>query len=220
MTDAGLPSTLHSPLAAGRAEGVSDGDFHLVEISRRLANVVRPGVVAALDPDKARLRAHYDQGDPRPLSAWLPWLSAAAGGQRAWRAPALGEQVLILAPGGDLQQGVVLASLYGADFAAPSADPAAAVTLYADGARIEYHAGEHRLRAALPPGATAEITASGGVSIAGDVTITGDVAVSGGIAASGHVADAAGSMAEMRGQYNRHKHKLTPPDPPPAPQMT
>lgn len=101
--------------------------------------------------------------------------------------------------------------------------------LYADGARIEYDAGTHRLRALLPAGAAAEIEAPEGVSIRGgltvngnlkikgEITATGSIETDGNVSAGGDVADSAASMRAMRAKYNRHKH--APANPPPIPQM-
>lgn len=214
------------------------------ELRRRLTNVLRPGVIAALDAQTARARVAYAEGtrgNDRPTTGWLPWLAPAAGARRSWRAPSVGEQALILAPGGNLEQGVILTGLYTGAFPPPSSDPAVEIALYADGARIEYDAGAHRLRALLPAGAAAEIEAPEGVSIRGGVTVNGnlkiegeitatgsieadggisadgDVSAGGGISAGGDVADSAASMRAMRAKYNRHKHALS--DPPPTPQM-
>lgn len=184
-----------------------------------LANVLRPGVVAALDAAAARVRVAYAEGDRRPTTGWLPWVAPAAGAQRRWRAPAVGEQALILAPGGNLAQGVVLAGIYTDAFPPPSADPAVETALYADGARIEYDAAAHRLRAVLPAGGSAAIDAPQGVVISGDVTVKGELQVTGDVSAGGDVSDSAASMRDMRAKYNRHKHALTPPDPPPTPRM-
>ncbi len=213
-----------------------DNDYEVVELARRLANVVRVGVVAETDLETARLRAVYarDAAGEDVLTAWLPWVAAAAGGRRDWRAPAVGEHVIILAPSGELAQGVVLAGLYSAARPAPEDGAEVSAAHYADGAVVRYDAERHRLSAALPDGGAVEITAAGGVTvradggveITGDVTIAGDIAVSGDIGAGGdittdggNVSDAETSMAAMRAAYNRHKHKLTPPDPPPTPRM-
>ncbi len=88
--------------------------FDLAELARRLANVVRLGTVEEADYAIARVRVKYDEGPAGApvLTAWLPWITTRAGGDRSWWAPEAGEQVLLLAPSGELGQGVVLPAVY------------------------------------------------------------------------------------------------------------
>ena len=210
-------------------------DFRLVELARRLSNVVRPGVIAEADYALARVRVQY--GGPGAVTGWLPWLAARAGGDHSWWAPEIGEQVLILAPSGELSNGIVLAGLYQSNRPAPSDDPDKRLVRYSDGAEIEYDRAAHHLRAVLPEGGAAEITAPDGVTITGDVAITGDVTVTGGVTATenidadgnvtadgnveaggnveadGNVSDGSAttsSMAAMRTKYNAHVHGVPP----------
>ena len=195
-------------------------DYHITELARRLENLVRIGTVAEVDPDQARVRVKYGEtpdGDP-VLTGWLRWMPSRAGEDRTWWSPSMGEQVMILSPSGELAAGVVLPALYQQGHPAPESDPGKHVTLYRDGARIEYDASAHRLKAELPGGGSAELVADGGVSITGDVTVTGNVTVTGDVAVTGRidatkdiesekkVLDESGSMQEMRDQYNPHTH--------------
>ena len=209
--------------------------FRLVELARRIANVVRPGVVIEADYAAARVRVQY--GGPEAVTGWLPWLAGRAGGDREWWAPEIGEQVLILAPSGELSNGIVLAGLYQSNRPAPAASSDVHRVRYSDGAEIEYDSKAHRLRAVLPEGGSAEITAPDGVTITGDVAITGAVAVTGGVTATeniaadgnvtadgnveaggnveadGNVSDGSAttsSMAAMRTKYNAHVHGVPP----------
>ena len=161
-------------------------EFRLVELARRLANVVRPGVVTALDLVNERVRVKYAE-EKSALTDWLPWVATRAGGDASWWAPEVGEQVLLLAPSGELSQAIVLGSLYSDAHPAPSSDPDKHLVRYSDGAEIEYDRAAHRLRAVLPAGGAAEITAPDGVTITGDVMVTGDVTIEGGVDASGDI---------------------------------
>lgn len=74
-------------------------------------NIVRTGRVEAVNPSIARCRVRTGQ----LLTDWLPWLTLAAGGTgqaRHWRVPAVNEECLLLAPGGDLAQALVLPGLF------------------------------------------------------------------------------------------------------------
>lgn len=209
-----------------------------VEILRRLSNVARYAEVAEADLERGRVRVAWAQGpDGDPVnSAWLPWLSAMAGEDRAWRPPSIGERVALICPDGEIASGFVLAGFASSAFPAPDSSPAKDARLYRDGARIEYDAETHVLAAVLPAGGSASIEAPEGVTIDGDVTIegavgitgdvtidgtagaTGNISSDGDLSAGGGVSDPKGSMEEMRGVYNGHTHVIpgTPPVTAPA----
>ena len=196
-------------------------DFRMVELARRLANVVRAGVVTALDLVNARARVKFAEEDDA-LTGWLPWMAARAGDDAAWWAPDVGEQVLLLASSGELHNAVILGALYSDAHPAPSSDPDKHLVRYSDGAEIEYDRANHVLRAVLPAGGAAEIEAPDGVTISGDLMVTGDVTISGEVEATGdihtdgnldsdgQVEDLNGSMTEMRARYNAHVHGVPP----------
>lgn len=116
-------------------------NWNLSEIERRLANIIRVGVVAALDEDSARVTIRI--GDI--LTAPLPWLTTRAGPDRSWWAPEPGEQVLLLAPSGDLAQAVVLPSIYQEASPPPADLKTVHRTIYADGTKTEYDRQNHVL---------------------------------------------------------------------------
>jgi len=77
------------------------------EILRRLDNVARMGTIEEVRTTKpARCRVRC--GDI--LTGWLPWVAGRAAGQNGaiWWPPVKGEQVLMLAPGGDLSNAMVM----------------------------------------------------------------------------------------------------------------
>lgn len=153
----------------------------LTEIQRLLQNLIRFGTIAEVDHDSARCRVQ--SGDV--LTAWLPWLTLHAGSTVVtWSSPALGEQVVLLSPGGDLCSAVALHGLYSAAVPAPSNQPTLHTERFDDGAVIEYDCAAHTLRVVLPADGTATLTAPGGVTVIGDVQITGDVAITGKVEAS------------------------------------
>lgn len=195
----------------------------LGEIARRLANVVRYGSVREVDLDRALARVAYaDSGEGPVLTGWLPFWTRMAGEDRDWRPPSVGEKAVLLSPFGELSAGFVLAGFATRDFPAPESSGANRVALYRDGARIEYDAEAHALKAVLPEGGSASITAPGGLSVDGDTEVDGDLAVDGDLSvtgdldvdgkvdAGGDVSDASGSMQEMRNTYNAHVHGVAP----------
>lgn len=121
----------------------------LGELERRLSNILRPGTVLEADYAKARIRV--SMGDN--TSAWLPWLTSRAGEDRTWHAPEVGEQVLVMAPGGELSAGYVMpGGIYKNDYPANGDKPEISRTTYKDGAILEYDREAHAHLLKLPEG--------------------------------------------------------------------
>ncbi|WNK59559.1 phage baseplate assembly protein V [Pantoea agglomerans] len=106
----------------------------LSEILRLMRNLIRIGTVSAVNLDGGLCRV--DTG--KNTTGWLHWLSARAGKTRSWNAPSVGEQVLVLCLGGELDTGFVLPGIFSDDNPAPSASADALHWSFPDGAVIEY----------------------------------------------------------------------------------
>ena len=91
----------------------------MTEAERRMSNVALKGRVVELDAVRARVRVQAGA----ITTGWLPFVTARAGHDRTWHAPEPGEQVLVLSPCGDLNQGVVVGSIYRAEHPAPANRP-------------------------------------------------------------------------------------------------
>ena len=175
------------------------------EAARRVNNVLRLGTVAEVR-HAAPARCRVQTGDN--LTDWLPWLTLRAGGAQdgtAWWPPVVGEQVLLLAPGGDLAQAVVLPGVFSDERPQGSSTPGAFRLDFSDTAHLEYLPGEHlHLRfgdTTLRLGAEAITAAAGG----GTLTLDGrglrgepDV-VSGGVSLREHLHTAVTSGSELSG---------------------
>ncbi|RKU01959.1 phage baseplate assembly protein V [Burkholderia sp. Nafp2/4-1b] len=136
------------------------------DMQRQARNVVRKGAILAVDHAASRCRVTVGATDDDGLQTdWIPWLVPAAGTTREWLPPTEGEQVVLLAPMGDLAQAVVLRGLY--SDAAPAPDRAATThtRVYADGARLRYDHDAHALTAELPAGGTVRIVSPGSITI-------------------------------------------------------
>lgn len=129
------------------------------EINRLLLNLIRKGTILAVD--KALCR--FTSGDLE--TNWLPWLAPAAGETIEWNPPEVGEQVVLLSPGGDPACGFVLRGLYADDHPPPSTSPTTHTRRYADGAMIEYDHASHQLVATLPEGAAIKVIAPVSVTV-------------------------------------------------------
>lgn len=106
----------------------------LTEILRLLRNLIRIGTVAEVDLDQALCRVAT--GDN--TTGWLNWLTLRAGQSRSWWAPSLGEQVLILSLGGELDTAFVLPGIFSDDFPPPSASADGLYLSFPDGATLHY----------------------------------------------------------------------------------
>lgn len=90
------------------------------ELNRRLENLIRTGTVIAVrtqNPARCRVQLGDNTTD------WLPWITGRAGGPnggRSWWPPVVGEQCLVVSPGGDLLSGVVIPGIYSDAMGAPS----------------------------------------------------------------------------------------------------
>ncbi|WP_460645833.1 phage baseplate assembly protein V [Leclercia adecarboxylata] len=106
----------------------------LQELARALRNMIRTGVIVETDLDAGRCRVQTGgiQTD------WLQWLTQRAGRSRTWWAPSVGEQVILLAVGGELDTAFVLPAIFSDDSPAPSASADALHITFPDGAVIEY----------------------------------------------------------------------------------
>ncbi|MCW6540298.1 phage baseplate assembly protein V [Yersinia ruckeri] len=139
----------------------------LSEIQRLLRNLIRTGVVSEVDTDGALCRV--ETGEIK--TGWLNWLTRRAGRSRDWWAPSVGEQVLLLAVGGELDTAFVLPGIHCDDFPPPSSSPDAYHVTFPDGAVIEY---EPDTSALVVSGIkTAEVSASVSVVVTSpSVTVT------------------------------------------------
>ena len=94
--------------------------YRVGEIERRLNRVLTLGVVAEVDLAVARCRVRYGAEATTDKIPWLTW--RAAGEDSSWWAPQVGEQVLLLAIGGELEGAVALPAIYSDARPAPSAE--------------------------------------------------------------------------------------------------
>lgn len=104
------------------------------EILRLIRNLIRTGVVTQVDTVQGLCRVQTGGIE----TAWLNWLTSRAGRARTWWAPSVGEQVLLLAVGGELDTAFVLPAVFSDDCPAPSASADAWHVTFPDGAVMEY----------------------------------------------------------------------------------
>lgn len=137
---------------------ISEGD-------RRGGGSYRLGTVTAFDAARCRVRVRLDDGVE---TAWLPWAALSAGLLKIWNPPALGEQIQVQSPSGDLHNAVACPSVFCEANPAPSHNPEHTLLAWADGGYIRYERDTHRMY----------LGAQCGVRIDGDLIVSGDVMTS------------------------------------------
>ncbi|MEG9862936.1 MAG: phage baseplate assembly protein V [Flavobacteriales bacterium] len=201
-------------------------EYNLVELARKLSNIIKPGTVQEADYKKARLKVKAGE----LLTAWLPWLTTRAGNNKTWWAPEVGEQVLLLCPDGNPAQAWILPAGFTQDHAAPETKPECTVMQFKDGASIRYDTKAHKLDIILPADGAFTIDSPAGVIIKKDLTVkgniktqgnvkttgdietkgsvkaSGDIGTQGSIKASGDITDSTRSMSADRLIFNTHTH--------------
>lgn len=95
--------------------------FEVARLNRVISRQMRFGTVAEVDAPKgvARMMLSDPQGGGAFLGPWRPW-AELAGATRSWRPPVTGQQMLVVAPGGDLAQSLLLPATFSNQFQAPS----------------------------------------------------------------------------------------------------
>lgn len=112
------------------------------DLERRLANMVRIAVIQAVDCTNRKIRVVAGGFS----SAWLPWPTETGRNFRHWRPLRPGQQVVLVAPSGDLAQAVVVGMLYSESLGAPESAENRDTILFDDGTRIQYDSAEHHLQ--------------------------------------------------------------------------
>lgn len=162
------------------------------EAARSAGFMLRTGTVAQVDLQRALVR--FQTGDI--TTDWLPWFERRAGGPqggRSWWPPVVGEQGMLLAPGGDLARAVILPGMFSTAMPAGSNEPNTAREDWNDTDFWQWQGGDltvrsqHRIHLAVGD-ATITITpdaihmAAGGATLqlaGGIVTASDDVVADG-----------------------------------------
>ena len=123
-------------------------DKDMTDAERRIANMVLIGRIEELDAANGRVRV--TTGDI--TTDWLPFATSRAGQDRSWHPPEPGEQVVVVSPCGDTNQGVVVGSIYRNLHPAPGDSEEISRTIFKDGAVLEYDREKHKYLLDVPAG--------------------------------------------------------------------
>ena len=163
-----------------------DSFFTQTEHDRRMADLICLGRIEDVDHDNKRLRVRS-----KTLSGWLPWPAELGRNYRRWRPLAVGQQVILASPSGDLAQAVIVGMLYTHALDTPSKDPDTDVIEFTNGARLSHHAGSGDMRLTCQGNLSIEVTGTltltaGGHRLIGPVTQSGGDLTSDGISVQRH----------------------------------
>lgn len=106
----------------------------LTEIMRLITNLIRTGTVSEVDPVNWLCRVKT--GDLE--TNWISWLTLRAGNTRTWWKPTVGEQVVLLSLGGNLETAFALPAIYSEAFPPPDYSEDGATTVFKDGGWFQY----------------------------------------------------------------------------------
>ena len=185
--------------ARGMLQGMREDDT-----PRAVEAAMMYGRIASVDGKTCRVESGG------VLTDAVLWNCSRAGAVRRWCPPTIGEQVMLLCPGGDTHGATALCGLSSDAFDAPSDDMNLDLTLYPDGTRVSYNFETHRLEAVIEENGEAFISAKklrieSDVEITGKVNIVGDVSIDGDADASGTVSGTADVVGAGKSLKN-HKH--------------
>tara|TARA_R110002167_G_scaffold12963_4_gene54861 strand:- start:9201 stop:9776 length:576 start_codon:yes stop_codon:yes gene_type:complete len=144
---------------------------HGPETDRTIGDLLRVGLVVSVDLEAGKAVVSFGEQTTPPID-WM----MVVGDTTIWIPPTVGQQVVVLSPEGDVDQGIILNGLPSSLFAPLFLGLKNAIR-FADGAQVSYDP-EANVLALETPGSV-NITAPGGVNITGDTVITGDVQISG-----------------------------------------
>ncbi len=146
--------------------------FNLNDLARRLANIIRLGQIFAVDYEAAKARVKIGNLE----TDWLPWITANSGKNKNWNPPEIDEQVIVLSPCGELNQGVILPSLY-RGLAPENSSNIKSIT-FADGSKISFDKMSGNLDLNIKGSATIKVTGNAQIEAA-NITLKGDVDLGG-----------------------------------------
>lgn len=127
------------------------------ELNRRIENMILHGSIMAVDVAAYRVRVKAGNLE----TEWLPWFVPAAGEDRTWRAPSVGEQAFVFCPSGEPSVGFVLCGIFSDPFPAPNNSAEVQMQHYKDNTIIQYNRETHVLNAAFCDGTTMQYDAEG-----------------------------------------------------------
>lgn len=192
----------------------------LTEIMRLITNLIRTGIVSEVD--KVNWLCRVKTGDLE--TSWINWLTLRAGNTRTWWKPSVGEQVVLLSLGGNLETAFALPAIYSEAFPPPDYSEDGATTVFKDGGWFQYEPESGQLlirniKSVLIEASdkielnTAQFVVNAEQTrlnsptvITGDTAIHGGTELNGGAKISGDVTQGGGQMSSNGVVVDDHDH--------------
>lgn len=175
-------------------------DFLIGEILRRLANIIRIGKVVEVNYQNQKAKVKLGELQ----TGYLPWVIDRAGSDRSWKPIDVGEQVVVLAPYGELKGGVILPSLYQKTYSCPTPDKNKHTIIWEDGSTAVFDKKTSSLNVEIKGKVTVNIIGDAQISAqnvsitAQNTTVNGNAVVTGNATVNGSVSLAGGGPAVAR----------------------
>lgn len=152
-------------------------------------NLIQIGTIVNVDPEnRALVRVELFER----VTDWIPYKMVVNSHVRLWIPPRVGEQVIVLSPFGEGNDGVVLGGIYNIDQKEPiGSNDHTSIVVFEDGTSITYDTTAKALT--INASGSVAVTAPSGMSITADVTITGNLNVS-------------GTVTDEKGSLTTHVH--------------
>lgn len=194
-------------------------DWDITDLQRRLANLITFGSISQVNYQNAKARVKIGEIE----TTWLPWVMRD-GNDKNWHGIDVGEQIIILAPSGDLNQGIILPSICKSQICQ---DGDLYIMKFEDGSVINFNRKTGNLMAEVTGDATIKVQksliAESGkaakvkapeITLDGEVTITGSLLIQKNLTTSGTVSLSGGVPVARLGDEvsvdaNTHKGTIT-----------
>ena len=147
-------------------KSIADAFRKIADLYRLVNNLIRIGTIVEVDHQKARARVKTGGN----TTGWQKWVTLRAGTTTEWNPPTVGEQVVLLSPGGDLAQAVILVGLFTSN--APSQSPDEHKRVYPDGGMFIYDHNKKELLVDIPSKVNIIVAKDATMNIGGNATTT------------------------------------------------
>jgi len=147
-------------------KSIADAFRKIADLYRLVNNLIRIGTIVEVDHQKARARVKTGGN----TTGWQKWVTLRAGTTTEWNPPTEGEQVVLLSPGGDLAQAVILVGLFTSN--APSQSPDEHKRVYPDGGMFIYDHNKKELLVDIPSKVNIIVAKDATMNIGGNATTT------------------------------------------------
>lgn len=153
-------------------------------------NLIQVGTITAVDSqNRALVRVQLHER----VTDWFPYLMISNSNARVWMPPKVGEQVVVLCPYGEGDEGIVIGSIFNIGLKEPTwANAHTSGIEFSDGTVITYDTTAKAFT--VNASGSVSVTAPSGITVTADTAITGNVTITGNLTVSGTITDEKGSL--------------------------